>query len=128
MIQIEYKIFAKSTATWFIYAEYLLQILLEDSSVIERVHMENVPKRRDRHDIIVEILKTARDGKIKTHIMYKAKLSYAQINEYLSLLVDKGFLDQFMVKRKKVLRKFYRTTEKGMQLLEDFESAAKLWA
>lgn len=90
--------------------------------------METATKRRDRHDIIVEILKTARSAKIKTHIMYKAKLSYAQINEYLSLLVDKGFLDQFMVKRKKVLRKFYRTTEKGMQLLEDFESAAKLWA
>ncbi len=90
--------------------------------------MENVTKRRDRHDIIVEILKTARDGKIKTHIMYKAKLSYAQINEYLSLLVDKGFLELFTVKRRKVRRKLYRTTEKGMKLLENFESMAKLWA
>ncbi|MFB0514831.1 MAG: winged helix-turn-helix domain-containing protein [Candidatus Bathyarchaeia archaeon] len=90
--------------------------------------MENVTKRRDRHDIIVEILKTARDGKIKTHIMYKAKLSYAQINEYLSLLVDKGFLELFTVKQRKVRRKLYRTTEKGMKLLENFESMAKLWA
>lgn len=90
--------------------------------------MENVTKRRDRHDIIVEILKTARDGKIKTHIMYKAKLSYAQINEYLSILVDKGFLELFTVKRRKVRRKLYRTTEKGMKLLENFESMAKLWA
>jgi len=90
--------------------------------------MENVTKRRDRHDIIVEILKTARDGKIKTHIMYKAKLSYAQINEYLSILVDKGFLELFTVKRRKVRRKLYRTTEKGMKMLENFESIAKLWA
>jgi predicted transcriptional regulator len=50
-------------------------------------------KRRDRHDIVVEILRTAVDGKIKTHIMYKAKLSYAQLNEYLPLLVEKGFLE-----------------------------------
>ncbi|MFQ6086878.1 MAG: winged helix-turn-helix domain-containing protein [Candidatus Bathyarchaeia archaeon] len=90
--------------------------------------MEDVTKRRDRHDIIVEILRTARDGKIKTHIMYRAKLSYAQVNEYLSLLVDKGFLEPLTVKQRKVLRKLYRTTEKGMKLLENFESMAKLWA
>ncbi len=89
---------------------------------------ENVAKRRDRHDIIVEILKTAIDGKIKTHIMYKAKLSYAQINEYLALLVSKGFIEPFTVKQRKIRRKLYRTTEKGMRLLANFESMADLWA
>jgi len=107
---------------------YYSEILLEDSSVTERVRMENVTKRRDRHDIIVEILKTARAGKIKTHIMYKAKLSYAQINEYLPLLVNKGFLEFFTVKQRRVSRKLYRTTEKGKKLLENSESIAKLWA
>jgi len=90
--------------------------------------MENVPRRRDRHEIIVEILRTARSGKIKTHIMYKAKLSYAQINEYLPLLIGKGFLELFIMKQRKVHRKLYRTTEKGMRLLENFESIDKLWA
>ena len=89
--------------------------------------MENVTKRRDRHDIIVEILKTAINGKIKTHIMYKAKLSYAQINEYLALLVRKGFIEPFVMKQKRVRRRLYRTTEKGMKLLENFESMAELW-
>ncbi len=89
---------------------------------------ENVAKRRDRHDIIVEILKTAIDGKIKTHIMYKAKLSYAQINEYLALLVSKGFVEPFTVKQRKIRRKLYRTTEKGMRLLDNFKSMADLWA
>ncbi len=89
---------------------------------------ETVAKRRDRHDIIVEILRTAIDGKIKTHIMYKAKLSYAQINEYLDLLVSKGFVEPFTVKQRKIRRKLYRTTEKGMKLLENFESMANLWA
>jgi len=107
---------------------YYSEILLEDSSVIECVHMENVTKRRDRHEIIVEILKTARVGKIKTHIMYSVKLSYAQINEYLPLLVNKGFLEPFTVKRRKLYRKLYRTTEKGMKLLRNFESMDKLLA
>jgi len=107
---------------------YYSEILLEDSSVIECVHMENVTKRRDRHEIIVEILKTAREGKIKTHIMYRVKLSYAQINEYLPLLVNKGLLEPFTVKHRKLHRKLYRTTEKGMKLLRNFESMAKLWA
>lgn len=111
----------------FIQNVYYHEILLEDSSVIESVHMEDVIKRRDRHEIIVEILRTARNGKIKTHIMYKAKLSYAQVSEYLPLLVNKGFLEPLTVKQRKIHRKLYRTTEKGMRLLENFESITELW-
>jgi predicted transcriptional regulator len=107
---------------------YYSEILLEDSSVIECIRMANTTKRRDRHEIIAEILKTAREGKIKTHIMYKAKLSYAQINEYLPLLVNKGFLEPFTVKKRKAHKRLYRTTKKGMKLLENFESIGKLWA
>ncbi len=84
-------------------------------------------KRRDRHDIVAEILKTARGGKIKTHIMYKAKLSYSQINEYLTMLVEKGFLENRRVKRKRQTITMYRTTEKGMEYLEHLDSMDKLW-
>ncbi len=84
-------------------------------------------KRRDRHDIIAEILKTARVGKIKTHIMYKAKLSYSQINEYLPLLVEKGFLENMTTKRKKQIVTMYRTTKKGIEYLNHLEFTNKLW-
>ncbi|MDH5266975.1 MAG: winged helix-turn-helix domain-containing protein [Candidatus Bathyarchaeota archaeon] len=43
-------------------------------------------KRRARHDIIMEILKVAKKGMKKTHIMYKAKLSFDMIEKYLSAL------------------------------------------
>jgi len=89
--------------------------------------MTTLSKRRDRHDIVAEILKTARGGKIKTHIMYKAKLSYSQINEYLHLLVNKGFLENMTVKRKRQTITMYRTTKKGMEFLEHLESINKLW-
>jgi predicted transcriptional regulator len=89
--------------------------------------MAAVNKRRDRHDIVAEILKTAKGGRIKTHIMYKAKLSYSQINEYLNLLVEKGFLENMTVKRKRQTITMYRTTKKGMEFLDHLEFINKLW-
>lgn len=83
-------------------------------------------KRRDRHDIVTEILKTAREGKIKTHIMYKAKLSYSQINTYLQLLVDKGFLENNTVVRKRQVIMIYRTTPKGVHFIEKIETVNQL--
>ena len=85
-------------------------------------------RRRDRHDIIVEILKTAINGKVKTHIMYKARLSYTQINEYLPRLVEKGFLENQTVKKKRFYKKVFKTTPKGIKLLENFENMSNLWA
>ena len=89
--------------------------------------MEAVSKRRDRHDIVAEILKTARGGKIKTHIMYKAKLSYSQINEYLNLLLTKGFLENMTIQRKRQTITMYKTTKKGIDFLDHLEFLNKLW-
>ena len=84
-------------------------------------------KRRDRHDIVTEILKTARgDGRIKTHIMYKAKLSYSQINSYLQLLVEKGFLENNTVKRKRQTITLYKTTAKGFEYIDNIEAVNDL--
>jgi predicted transcriptional regulator len=85
-------------------------------------------KRRDRHDIVVEILRTAVEGRIKTHIMYKAKLSYAQLNEYLPLLIDKGFLENTSIRQKRNMKRVYKTTDKGLRFLENFDSIKKLWS
>ena len=84
-------------------------------------------KRRDRHDIVAEMLDHARGGKIKTHIMYKAKLSYSQVNEYLLLLVEKGFVENITVKHRRRIVTMYRTTEKGIEFLNRLESMNKLW-
>lgn len=89
--------------------------------------MAAISKRRDRHDIIAEILKTARGGKIKTHIMYKAKLSYSQINEYLNLLITKGFLENTTIKRKRQTITMYKTTRKGIEFLDHLEFINRLW-
>jgi predicted transcriptional regulator len=93
----------------------------------ERGNMADGDKRRDRHDIVAEILKTAVNGRIKTHIMYRAKLSYSQVNEYLPMLVNKGFLENHKAARGRQTTAIYRTTTLGLQLIENLESINKLW-
>jgi len=89
--------------------------------------MANGDKRRDRHDIVAEILKTAVNGKIKTHIMYRAKLSYSQVNEYLPMLVNRGFLENNKTARGRQTTAIYRTTTLGLQFIENLDSINRLW-
>jgi len=71
------------------------------------------PRRRDRHDIVLDILKIARGGKRKTQIMYRARLSYGQLKAYLGLLNDKGLLESN--------NGFYHTTDKGLEFIRTYE-------
>ncbi len=86
-----------------------------------------VNHRRDRHEIVSEILKCAIGGKIRTHIMRKAKLSYFQMQEFLPLLVENGFLENTIAKHKKRSHIMFMTTGKGKELLRHLESVNKLW-
>ena len=91
--------------------------------------MQSVSRRRDRHDIVAEILEKAKGGAIKTHIMYKAKLSYGQLSEYVPMLVEKGFLEHLTVKRHhKAQQHLLRTTELGAKFLENVQFVNSLWS
>ena len=69
-------------------------------------------KYRSRTDIVGLMLEAANGGATKTKIMYKAFLSYAQLKEYLTVLLQNGLLE-YEEKRQDL-----RTTEKGLQLLQ----------
>ena len=84
--------------------------------------MENVRKRRDRLHIIAEVLNIAEEGSLKTKIMYKANLSFAQLNEYLSFLTEMGLLKVHDEEKKKV----YKTTPKGEKYLISYEEISNL--
>lgn len=77
----------------------------------------NTRKRRDRLHIMAEVLGVTRDGALKTQIMYKANLSFAQLNEYLSLLLGLGLL----ITRKKGQKTIYKTTRKGIKYLKSYD-------
>jgi len=77
----------------------------------------NAPrKRRDRLRIIAEVLAVTSNGALKTQVMYKANLSFAQLNEYLSLLLEIRLLKTV----KKGEKTFYKTTRKGAKYLESY--------
>jgi predicted transcriptional regulator len=71
-------------------------------------------KRRDKISIIAGILEIAREGTLKTQIMYKANLSFAQLNDYLKFMLKTGLLNKFNAKGKEV----YAATEKGLDFFQ----------
>ena len=71
-------------------------------------------KYRSRTDIVATILEAANGGSTKTKIMYKAYLSYAQLKEYLSILVGNGLLEYEEGELK------YKTTEKGLRFMKTY--------
>ena len=75
-------------------------------------------RRRARHDIMVEILEAAQHGGRKSHIISKLNLSYRQAELYLDHLLSKNFIEKE--------DKFYRTTEKGLNVIEFCKMCLKL--
>jgi predicted transcriptional regulator len=55
-------------------------------------------KYRSRTDIVGLMLEAANGGSTKTKIMYKAFLSYAQLKEYLTLLLQNDLLEYLEVR------------------------------
>ena len=69
-------------------------------------------KYRSRTEIVSMILEAANGGATKTKIMYKAFLSYAQLKEYLSVLIENNLIEYLEGIQT------YKTTEKGFNLLK----------
>ena len=78
-------------------------------------------KYRSRTEIVGVMLEAANGGgATKTKIMYKAFLSFAQLREYLTTLQDNGLIEYEGGKQT------YRTTEKGMRLLQIYNKMYEL--
>lgn len=77
-------------------------------------------KYRSRTDITRDILEAANGGTSKTKIMYKAYLSYAQLKEYLGVLVESGLI------RQNAAEMTFSTTPKGVQFLRTYEQMSEI--
>lgn len=69
-------------------------------------------KYRSRTEIVAMILDAGNGGATKTKIMYKAFLSYAQLREYLSVLIENNLIEYVEGSQT------YKTTEKGLNFLK----------
>ena len=77
---------------------------------------------RSRTEIVGMILEAANGGASDTKIMYKAFLSFNQLKEYLTLLMDNDLLEYEIGKQS------YRTTKKGTRLLRIYHQIDELVA
>lgn len=84
--------------------------------MLKEVLESNTRKRRDRLYIIADILSIARNGSLKTQIMYKANLSFAQLNEYLSFLLEVKLIAASFQNKKTV----YKATSKATRFLHNY--------
>lgn len=75
-------------------------------------------KKRVRHDLIMEILKVAKKGIKKTHILYKVRLSHGMLEKYLDALKEADFITEESG--------IWKTTEKGFHVIEACEICHRL--
>ena len=71
---------------------------------------------------MAEILEIAMNGALKTPIMYKTNLSFAQLNKYLPLLLEIGLLRNLNKGGKTV----YKTSAKGLQYIRSYKKITAL--
>ena len=69
-------------------------------------------KYRSRTEIVCNILDATNGGATKTKIMYAAFLSYAQLKEYLSILIENNLIEYSDGTQT------FKTTEKGLNYLK----------
>ena len=72
-------------------------------------------RRRGSLAISIAILKAAKKGVLKTRLISSVALSYGQSLRYLEFLKANEFIE--------TSGSLYKTTEKGLELIEEFESS-----
>jgi predicted transcriptional regulator len=76
--------------------------------------------KRSKHTIVYQILGICDGGASKTNIVYEANLNSKLVNPYIELLTKNGLIKS--ISGRIVL---YKTTNKGLKLLENFKQIDK---
>jgi predicted transcriptional regulator len=99
--------------------------LIYHPSSIRDIEMMVTPERKNNRgkiQIMGDVLALGTSGIRKTHIMYKANLSYEQVHLYLGELIGKRLIEQDVSPEGVI----YRTTEKGREFLLHYTRVVEL--
>jgi predicted transcriptional regulator len=77
-------------------------------------------KYRSRTEIVSNILNAANGGTSKTKMMYKAYISYNQLKEYLTILIENNLIEYIDGSQT------FKTTEKGLHFLKMHNAIGEL--
>jgi len=79
-------------------------------------------KNRSRVEIVANMLSIARSGSLKTHLMYKANLSYVMVTEYLDYLSKSGLIKRVILNGANA----FQTTARGIEYLVTYDSLRRV--
>jgi predicted transcriptional regulator len=77
-------------------------------------------KNRGRTEMLATMLEAAKGKATKTKIMYSAFLSYSQLKDYLSVLIENSLIEYIEGTQT------YKTTEKGLNFLKMYSEIGEL--
>jgi predicted transcriptional regulator len=77
--------------------------------------------KRNREEIISQILHVCKDGAIKTRVVYQTNLNFKTVEPYLDLLIRNNLLEV-----QNGEKKMYETTQKGENLLHAINQVNEL--
>jgi len=77
-------------------------------------------KNRSRTEIVALILEAANGGATKTKIMYNVYLTYNQLKNYLSVMIENNLIEYLEGTHK------FKTTEKGLKFLTTHNAIGEL--
>jgi predicted transcriptional regulator len=72
-------------------------------------------KRRSPLVISIAILRAAKGGIRKTHLLSSVSMNFGQFNRYIEFLKAHGFIEDH--------GNLYQTTREGLELIEEFDSS-----
>jgi predicted transcriptional regulator len=86
--------------------------------------MANKRGKRSRSILICDILSEAVSGTNKTRLMYRCNMSFVRFNRYLRELLDAGLIERVGANPGIIV--LYKTTDKGLELLQVLRKASDL--
>jgi CheY-like chemotaxis protein/predicted transcriptional regulator len=98
------------------------------SSEIQLTELErdNIGGQRSKVDVIATILYICNNGSLKNHIVGKGNFSDSMANHYISILLYNDLLSTY-VDNENNGRTYYRTTDKGRDLIFHYNQIQKLF-
>jgi predicted transcriptional regulator len=100
----------------------LISLRLSLEHIEMMINTSERKNNRGKIQIMGDVLTLGTSGIRKTHIMYKANLSYEQVHLYLGELIGKRLIEQDVSPDGVV----YRTTEKGREFLLHYTRVVEL--
>lgn len=99
--------------------------LESESFVADKVvRKRNSFKNRSRLEIVSTLLTKARNGALKTHLMYGANLNHPLLEEYLAILLETRLVAMEPDADSQSPR--YRTTVRGVEFLQHYKMIIEL--